>query len=159
MFSFASPSCGLLHHLNHLLVTVFSNNQQWGLNLACCSSAAGLASTVLLLDSLSLHSHFQVTLHLQAGYQPASDCRCAKNVATTVWTFIKVLYYVLGSTLLAPPIMELITLATITGSDPSILLINALFQMKVSNLSFISSQVTAWAGWICRVTITPKINL
>lgn len=56
---------------------------------------------------------------------------------------IKILYYILESTLSATPIMELITLATITGSDLRILLINALFQAKVSNLSFISSQVTA----------------
>lgn len=74
-------------------------------------------------------------------------------------TLVKSLYYILESTLSATPIMELIILARITGPDPRILLINALFQVKVSNLSFISFQVTAWAGWICRVTTRPKINL
>lgn len=73
-------------------------------------------------------------------------------------TLVKSLYYILESTLSAT-IMELIVLARITGPDPRILLINALFQVKVSNLSFISFQVTAWAGWICRVTTRPKINL
>lgn len=57
-------------------------------------------------------------------------------------TLVKSLYYMLESTLSAT-IMELIVLARITGPDPRILLINALFQVKVSNLSFISFQVTA----------------
>lgn len=57
-------------------------------------------------------------------------------------TLVKSLYYILESTLSAT-IMELIILARITGPDPRILLINALFQVKVSNLSFISFQVTA----------------
>lgn len=74
-------------------------------------------------------------------------------------TLVKSLYCILESTLSAAPIMELITLARITGPDPWILLTNALFQVKVSNLSFISFQVTAWAGWIYRVTTTPKVNL
>lgn len=58
-------------------------------------------------------------------------------------TLVKSLYYILESTLSATPIMELIILARITGPDPRILLINALFQVKVSNLSFIIFQVTA----------------
>lgn len=58
-------------------------------------------------------------------------------------TLVKSLYCILESTLSATPIMELIILARITGSDPRILLTNALFQVKVSNLSFISFQVTA----------------
>lgn len=74
-------------------------------------------------------------------------------------TLVKTLYYILESTLLATPIMEVITLTRITVPDPRILRIHALFQVKISNLSFISFQVTPSTGWICRVTTTPKINL
>lgn len=147
-FQAASPSCGLLHNLNHLLIPPKSS-----LNLANHSST-GLASTALLHHCLSLLSHFQVTFYLQPGHQHMSDCGCASNMVTTLWTFIKISYYILESTLSATPIMELITLGLTPGSC---WLMHSLG--KVSNLSFISSQVTAWIGWLWRVTTTPKIYL
>lgn len=75
-----------------------------------------LASTALLHHCLPLLSHSQVTLCLQPGHQHLSDCRCANNTVTTLWTFMKILYYILGSTLLPSPKMELLTLGLILGS-------------------------------------------
>lgn len=77
-----------------------------------CRPGQHCPAASLPLPPLPLSGHI-----LPSAWAPArADRRCADSMVTTLSTFIKILYYILESTLSATPMMELITLGLTLGS-------------------------------------------